>query len=143
MTNNNIADISVFENLQNQANQSMGLQSSMSVFNADPKTIAVIKKEGEEITKKVSALGDELVKHVKTKKIGSRDITRTLEQYQNKFWDLRKQYAELGKKHDAKNDKDLESIYSKYYFGLERIYYPKATDATEESFKNDREQSKK
>ncbi|MDR3198223.1 MAG: hypothetical protein LBU34_10190 [Planctomycetaceae bacterium] len=34
----NIADISTFENLQNQANQSMGFSSSMSVFNgADPK----------------------------------------------------------------------------------------------------------
>jgi SMC interacting uncharacterized protein involved in chromosome segregation len=35
---NKIADISTFENLQNQANQSMGFRSSLSVFNgADPK----------------------------------------------------------------------------------------------------------
>jgi hypothetical protein len=34
----NVADISAFENIQSQANQSMGFSSSMSVFNgADPK----------------------------------------------------------------------------------------------------------
>jgi hypothetical protein len=34
----NIADISTFENIQNQANKSMGFSSSLSVFNgADPK----------------------------------------------------------------------------------------------------------
>ncbi|MDR2116053.1 MAG: hypothetical protein LBP87_06705 [Planctomycetaceae bacterium] len=34
MPNNNLANISIFENLQNQANRSMGFDSAMSVFNA-------------------------------------------------------------------------------------------------------------
>ena len=38
MTITKIADISTFENIQNQANQSMGFSSSLSVFNgSDPK----------------------------------------------------------------------------------------------------------
>ncbi|MDR2117008.1 MAG: hypothetical protein LBP87_11580 [Planctomycetaceae bacterium] len=34
MTNNNLANISTFENIQNQANKSMSISSSLSVFNA-------------------------------------------------------------------------------------------------------------
>jgi hypothetical protein len=126
----------MFENLQNQANQSLGLQSSMSVFNADPKTITAIKKEGEEITKKVSALGDELIKHVKTKKLGRGNSNGVLMEYKRKFLDLRKQFDnDITKKYDIKNDKDLESIFSNDYLNLEQIFYSKTRQAIGETAK--------
>jgi hypothetical protein len=137
MSNNNLANISTFENLQNQANQSMGLQSSMSVFNADPKTITALKKEGKEITKKVSALGDELITFVKTQKLNRGELYGTLMEYKRRFLNLREQYNnDITKKYDAKNDKDLESIFTKDYFNLEQIFYTKTDQAKRENAKN-------
>ena len=77
MTNTKIADISTFENIQNQANQSMGFSSSsLSVFNgADPKKKDIEndddelpvknadEKAIEKIANAVSDLVDEKVKN--------------------------------------------------------------------------------
>jgi hypothetical protein len=46
MLNNNLADISVFENLQYQANRSMGFLSQMSVFNS-PSDVVEMKKAAD------------------------------------------------------------------------------------------------
>jgi hypothetical protein len=135
MSNQNLADISAFESIQNQSNTSLGGQ--MSVFNADPKTIAALKKDGEEITKKVTALGDELIKQVKTQKLNSNNSNSVLAEYKLKFMDLRKQFdVNATKKYDPKNDKDLESVFSNNYFNLEQIFYPKMKQAMKEASKN-------
>jgi hypothetical protein len=47
MPNNNLADISLFESIQNGANQSMGIQSPMSVFNSAQDIAKVLKKLNE------------------------------------------------------------------------------------------------
>jgi hypothetical protein len=136
MANNNLADISAFESLQNQANQSMGLQSSMSVFNADPKTIEALKKDDKEITKKVTALGDELIKQVKTQKLGRGNSSSILMEYKRKFLDLRKQFDnDITRKYDIKKDKDLETIFTNDYFNLEQIFYSKVDQAIAETAK--------
>jgi len=46
MLNQNVADLSIFETLQDQSNQSMGNQSQMTVFNAFQITLPdVVKKQ--------------------------------------------------------------------------------------------------
>ncbi|MDR2116048.1 MAG: hypothetical protein LBP87_06680 [Planctomycetaceae bacterium] len=47
MSNNNLADISTFEQLQNQTNQSFGAQSPMSVFNNAQDIVKALKKLNE------------------------------------------------------------------------------------------------
>jgi hypothetical protein len=64
MSNDNLANISTFEQLQNQTNQSMGFSSSMSVFNNAQELVKMSKKLNEvnndyiATKKKLDALGE-------------------------------------------------------------------------------------
>jgi hypothetical protein len=68
-----IADISTFENLQNQANQSMGFASSLSVFNgADPKKADVENENDKEIENAIDAKREIAEVKAKLKDVWSR-----------------------------------------------------------------------
>jgi hypothetical protein len=90
---NNFADISAFENIQSQANQSMGVMSSMSVFN-DAQAIMKAAKKLNEIDKE----------YVETKK--------KLESLENTGKSILDMYSRLYQK-QQRHMKELEAIIAK------------------------------